>query len=85
MVPTVQMRGAAYAVGTPGHSWQFTAQGKAPAAHKGLEHVAKVMAGNRGGCDPRAASSSRPPRRTIARGSPARRSSIRFRRMSNRR
>jgi aminobenzoyl-glutamate utilization protein B len=44
-VPTVQARGATYAVGTPGHSWQLTAQGKMPAAHKGLVHVAKVMAG----------------------------------------
>jgi len=41
----VQARGATYAIGTPGHSWQLVAQGKAPAAHKGLEHVAKVMAG----------------------------------------
>ncbi len=44
-VPTVQARGATYAIGTPGHSWQLTAQGKTPAAHKGLAHVAKVMAG----------------------------------------
>jgi aminobenzoyl-glutamate utilization protein B len=44
-VPTVQARGATYAIGTPGHSWQLTAQGKTPAAHKGLVHVAKVMAG----------------------------------------
>ncbi len=44
-VPTVQARGATYAIGTPGHSWQLTAQGKTPAAHKGLIHVAKVMAG----------------------------------------
>ena len=44
-VPTVQARGATYAVGTPGHTWQIVAQGKAGAAHKGLEHVAKVMAG----------------------------------------
>ena len=36
---------ATYAIGTPGHSWQLTAQGKTPAAHKGLVHVAKVMAG----------------------------------------
>ncbi len=43
-VPTVQARGATYAVGTPGHSWQLTAQGKTPAAHKGMVHVAKVMA-----------------------------------------
>jgi aminobenzoyl-glutamate utilization protein B len=44
-VPTVQARGATYAIGTPGHSWQLTAQGKTPAAHAGLVHVAKVMAG----------------------------------------
>lgn len=44
VVPTVQMRGATVAIGTPGHSWQLTAQGKAPAAHKGMEHAAKVMA-----------------------------------------
>jgi aminobenzoyl-glutamate utilization protein B len=44
VVPTVQMRGAVYAVGTPGHSWQLVAQGKLPAAHKGMVHVAKVMA-----------------------------------------
>src|SRR6478735_4807408 len=45
VVPTVQARGATYAIGTPGHSWQLTAQGKMPAAHKGMVHVAKVMAG----------------------------------------
>ena len=45
VVPLVQARGATYAIGTPGHSWQLTAQGKLPAAHKGLVHVAKVMAG----------------------------------------
>jgi aminobenzoyl-glutamate utilization protein B len=44
-VPTVYARGAVYAIGTPGHSWQLTAQGKAPAAHTGMVHVAKVMAG----------------------------------------
>jgi aminobenzoyl-glutamate utilization protein B len=44
-VPTVQARGATYAIGTPGHSWQITAQGKLPAAHTGMVHVAKVMAG----------------------------------------
>jgi len=44
-VPTVQARGATYAIGTPGHSWQLTAQGKMPAAHKGMVHVAKAMAG----------------------------------------
>ncbi len=45
VVPTVQARGAVYAIGTPGHSWQLTGQGKLPAGHKGLVHVAKVMAG----------------------------------------
>lgn len=44
VVPTVQMRGATYAIGTPGHSWQLVAQGKLPAAHKGMAHAAKVMA-----------------------------------------
>jgi len=44
VVPTVQMRGATVAIGTPGHSWQLTGQGKAPAAHKGMEHAAKIMA-----------------------------------------
>ena len=44
-VPTVQMRGATYAIGTPGHSWQLTAQGKSPLAHKGMVHAAKTMAG----------------------------------------
>lgn len=44
-VPTVQARVATHAIGTPGHSWQITAQGKVPAAHKGMVHAAKVMAG----------------------------------------
>ncbi|SEG82068.1 M20 family metallopeptidase [Bosea lathyri] len=44
IVPTVEMRGATHAIGTPGHSWQITAQGKSPAAHKGMEHAAKAMA-----------------------------------------
>src|SRR5690606_37289036 len=43
-VPTVQARVATHAIGTPGHSWQITAQGKADAAHKGLTHAAKIMA-----------------------------------------
>jgi aminobenzoyl-glutamate utilization protein B len=43
-VPTVQARVATHAIGTPGHSWQQVAQGKAPAAHKGLVYAAKVMA-----------------------------------------
>ena len=44
-VPTVQARGATYTIGTPGHSWQLTAHGQSPLAHKGMVHVAKVMAG----------------------------------------
>ncbi|PWS39248.1 amidohydrolase [Falsiroseomonas bella] len=44
-VPTVQARGATYAIGTPGHSWQVVAQGKTDAAHTGMVHVAKIMAG----------------------------------------
>ena len=44
VVPTVQARVATCAVGTPFHTWQTVAQGKAPAAHKGMVHAAKVMA-----------------------------------------
>ena len=49
-VPTVQARVATHAIGTPGHSWQVTAQGKAPAAHKGMVHAAKVMSGTAVDC-----------------------------------
>ena len=42
-VPTVQASGAVVAIGTPFHSWQLVAQGKMPAAHKGMVHIAKVM------------------------------------------
>lgn len=45
IVPTVQARVATHAIGTPGHSWQITAQGKMPAAHKGMAYAAKAMAG----------------------------------------
>lgn len=45
VVPTVQCLVACYAVGTPGHSWQLVAQGKSPAAHKGITLAAKAMAG----------------------------------------
>ena len=44
-VPTVQARVATCAIGTPLHTWQMTAQGKAPAANKGMVHAAKAMAG----------------------------------------
>ena len=43
-VPLVQALVATHAMGTPAHSWQITAQGKAPAAHKGMVHAAKAMA-----------------------------------------
>ncbi|TGT71866.1 MULTISPECIES: M20 family metallopeptidase [unclassified Mesorhizobium] len=43
-VPTVQAYGATYAIGTPLHTWQVTAQGKSPHAHKGMVHVSRVMA-----------------------------------------
>ncbi len=43
-VPTIQARVATCAVGTALHSWQQTAQGKVPAAHKGMIHAAKLMA-----------------------------------------
>lgn len=43
-VPTVQAYGATYAIGTPLHTWQVTAQGKSAHAHKGMIHVSKVMA-----------------------------------------
>jgi aminobenzoyl-glutamate utilization protein B len=43
-VPTTEVLVATHAIGTPGHSWQITAQGKAPAAHKGMTHAAKAMA-----------------------------------------
>jgi aminobenzoyl-glutamate utilization protein B len=35
---------ACYAFGTPFHSWQMVAQGKLPAAHKGMVHAAKLIA-----------------------------------------
>ncbi|SMX32687.1 amidohydrolase [Maliponia aquimaris] len=43
-VPTVQARVTTCAVGTPFHTWQTVAQGKTPAAHKGMVYAAKVMA-----------------------------------------
>ncbi len=44
VVPTVQAHGATWTIGTPGHSWQVTGQGKTEHAHKGMVHAAKVMA-----------------------------------------
>ncbi|MEO0990154.1 MAG: M20 family metallopeptidase [Pseudomonadota bacterium] len=44
VVPTVQMWGGNYAIGTPFHSWQMVAQGKSGPALKGMVHAAQVMA-----------------------------------------
>lgn len=44
-VPFVEARVATCAIGTPFHTWQLTAQGKTPAAHKGMIHAGKLMAG----------------------------------------
>ncbi|MFA6966516.1 M20 family metallopeptidase [Bosea sp. (in: a-proteobacteria)] len=43
-VPTVQAHAPTVAIGTPFHTWQVVAQGKTPAAHKAMVHVAKAMA-----------------------------------------
>ena len=42
--PTAQVAAATAAYGTPGHSWQMTAQGKTPLAHKMTRFAAKAMA-----------------------------------------
>jgi len=44
VVPTVQLWGANYAIGTQYHSWQMTAQGKSSPALKGMVHAATIMA-----------------------------------------
>jgi aminobenzoyl-glutamate utilization protein B len=44
VVPTVQLWGANYAIGTPFHSWQMVTQGKSRPAVKGMIHAAMVMA-----------------------------------------
>lgn len=44
VVPTVQAHAPTVAIGTPFHTWQVVTQGKAPAAHKAMIHVAKAMA-----------------------------------------
>ena len=43
-VPFAQAGQATHALGTPGHTWQITAQGKSPAAHKAMVNVAKALA-----------------------------------------
>ena len=45
VVPTAQLRAATWAVSTPAHSWQATAQGKSPQAHKYTLYAGKVLAG----------------------------------------
>jgi aminobenzoyl-glutamate utilization protein B len=45
VVPTVQVHSPTVAIGTPFHTWQVVAQGKAPAAHKAMVQAAKAMAG----------------------------------------
>lgn len=42
--PTVQLNMATYAIGTPGHSWQLTAQGGCSIGHEGMLAAAKVLA-----------------------------------------
>ncbi|MBQ4506211.1 MAG: amidohydrolase, partial [Firmicutes bacterium] len=44
VVPTVMISVPTWAVGTPGHSWNVTAQGKSPVAHKGMNLAAQIMA-----------------------------------------
>ena len=42
--PTAQFTAVTNAAETPGHSWQYVAQGKSPIAHKGMLFAAEVMA-----------------------------------------
>ncbi len=44
VVPTAQLTATTAVIGTPGHSWQQTAQSCSPLAHEGLNYAAKVMA-----------------------------------------
>jgi aminobenzoyl-glutamate utilization protein B len=44
IVPTAQIWTPCFAAGTTFHSWQLVAQGKLPAAHKGMLHAAKLLA-----------------------------------------
>lgn len=44
VTPTVQLLGAASSSAPPFHTWQLVAQGKLPAAHKGMLHAAEVLA-----------------------------------------
>lgn len=42
--PTAMLSGTTVAMGTPGHSWQMTAQGVTPLADKGTLRAAEIMA-----------------------------------------
>ena len=44
VTPLVKFMGATVAIGTPGHSWKITAQGKSPIAYRGMHTSAKIMA-----------------------------------------
>ena len=44
VAPTGQIVTACMALGTPSHSWQIVAQGRAGIGHKGMLYAAKVMA-----------------------------------------
>lgn len=44
VVPTVMINVPTWAIGTPGHSWNVTAQGKSAPAHKGMNLAAQIMA-----------------------------------------
>jgi aminobenzoyl-glutamate utilization protein B len=44
VVPTVQLHAPTHAIGTPLHTWQVVAQGKQPAAHKGMVQAGKALA-----------------------------------------
>lgn len=43
VTPTAQFYGACYSMGTPGHSWQLTAQGCSSIAFKGMDYAAQVL------------------------------------------
>ena len=44
IVPTVSFTTACFAIGSPGHSWQFTSCSGSSIGEKGMIYVAKVMA-----------------------------------------
>ncbi len=44
VTPAVLFKCSTLAIGTPGHSWNTTAQGKSPIAYRGMHTAAKIMA-----------------------------------------